>query len=60
VVQRIPIRIAIPAKAGAPQLRAGMSTTVSVDTGYQRPLPGFVRTALNWLGGESAAAASRK
>jgi len=60
VVQRIPIRIAIPAKPGAPQLRAGMSTTVSIDTGYQRPLPGFVRIALNWLGVKSAAAASRE
>jgi membrane fusion protein (multidrug efflux system) len=56
VVQRIPVRIAIPEQPDMPQLRAGMSTTVSIDTGYQRPLPGFVRTAMNWFSGSAAAA----
>jgi len=60
VVQRIPVRIAIPSRADAPKLRSGMSTTVSIDTGYQRPLPRFVRTALNWLGGTTAVAADRE
>jgi len=60
VVQRIPIRISIPSGPDAPPLRSGMSTTVEIDTGHQRPLPGFVRTALNWLGGPFAAAADRK
>ena len=58
VVQRIPVRIAIDTEPGAPQIRAGMSTTVSIDTGYQRPLPGLIRTALNWLQGTAPAAAA--
>ncbi|MEJ2761563.1 MAG: HlyD family secretion protein [Gammaproteobacteria bacterium] len=58
VVQRIPVRIAIHTEPGTPQIRAGMSTTVSIDTGYHRPLPGFVRTALNWLEGAPAPAAA--
>lgn len=58
VVQRIPIRIAIHAGPDAPSLRAGMSTTVEIDTGYQRPLPGILRTVLNWLPGMSVRAAT--
>ena len=58
VVQRIPIRIAIHAGPDAPSLRAGMSTTVEIDTGYQRPLPGILRTVLNWLPGISTRAAA--
>ena len=49
VVQRIPVRIAIAAEAGAPALRSGMSTWVEIDTGRQRPLPDFVRHALDWV-----------
>jgi membrane fusion protein (multidrug efflux system) len=58
VVQRIPIRIAINTGPDAPTLRAGMSTTVTIDTGYQRPLPGIVRTVLNWLPGMTVRAAA--
>lgn len=36
VVQRIPVRIEIAALAGAPVLRAGMSTRVTIDTGRTR------------------------
>jgi len=36
VVQRIPVRIAVQQHEGQPPLRAGMSSTVSVDTGHQR------------------------
>jgi len=50
VVQRLPVRVAVEPKPGAPSLRAGMSTSVEVDTGWRRPLPGFVRAALAWLG----------
>ncbi|MGD9601803.1 MAG: HlyD family secretion protein [Gammaproteobacteria bacterium] len=50
VVQRIPMRIAVETNGSDPALRAGMSTTVEIDTGHRRPLPGFVRTALSWLG----------
>jgi membrane fusion protein (multidrug efflux system) len=50
VVQRLPVRVAVAPQPGAPPLRAGMSTSVEVDTGWRRPLPGFVRAALAWLG----------
>ena len=36
VVQRVPVRIAIEDTAGRPPLRAGMTVTVSVDTGRER------------------------
>jgi membrane fusion protein (multidrug efflux system) len=36
VVQRIPVRIAIESQQGMPALRAGMSSTVTVDTRHQR------------------------
>lgn len=36
VVQRIPVRIAIEDTAGRPPLRAGMTVSVSVDTGRER------------------------
>jgi membrane fusion protein (multidrug efflux system) len=38
VVQRIPVRIAIARKPGAPVLRSGMSVDVSIDTGHRRSL----------------------
>ena len=50
VVQRIPVRIAIEQWDGAPALRAGMSTTVSIDTRHHRVLPEFLNTLLSWLG----------
>lgn len=59
VVQRIPVRIAVDSAENAPQLRAGMSTEVEIDTHYQRKLP----TALSWLGfltGETTAQASTR
>jgi membrane fusion protein (multidrug efflux system) len=36
VVQRIPVRIAIERKDGDPELRAGMSVEVEIDTGHRR------------------------
>ena len=50
VVQRVPVRIPVLPRAGAPVLRAGMSATVEIDTGYERPLPGVVRSALALVG----------
>jgi membrane fusion protein (multidrug efflux system) len=50
VVQRIPVRLEIVPRAGQPPLRAGMSATIEIDTGYQRPLPGLVKSALAWIG----------
>ena len=49
VVQRIPVRIEIEAAQSDPPLRAGMSVLVKIDTGYERPVPDFVRTVLAWL-----------
>lgn len=37
VVQRIPVRVAIEPRPGAPQLRAGMSVDVEIDTGPHHP-----------------------
>ena len=36
IVQRVPIRVAIDRKAGDPELRAGMSVAVDIDTGHRR------------------------
>ena len=57
VVQRIPMRIAVSTNGEDPALRAGMSTTVEIDTGRRRPLPGFVQTALSWFGASPTVAA---
>jgi membrane fusion protein (multidrug efflux system) len=38
VVQRIPVRIGIDRKPGAPTLRSGMSVSVEIDTGHRRSL----------------------
>ncbi len=50
VVQRIPVRIAIFPRPEAPQLRAGMSATVEIDSGHERALPGVVNSALALVG----------
>jgi membrane fusion protein (multidrug efflux system) len=46
VAQRIPVRIAIEWREGDPELRAGMSALVDIDTQYERPAPGWLRTLL--------------
>jgi membrane fusion protein (multidrug efflux system) len=46
VAQRIPVRIAIEIEAGDPELRAGMSAIVGIDTGHERPAPAWVRALL--------------
>jgi membrane fusion protein (multidrug efflux system) len=38
ITQRVPLRIRIEAQPGQPPLRAGLSTTVRIDTGHQRRL----------------------
>ncbi|MBN1239589.1 MAG: HlyD family secretion protein [Gammaproteobacteria bacterium] len=50
VIQRIPVRVAVRRGVNDPPLRTGMSATVSVDTGRERPLP-----ALPWLAGDAVA-----
>ena len=49
VVQRVPVRIALDEPTSLP-LKAGLSVGVDVDTGFVRPLPTFLRTALDTLG----------
>jgi hypothetical protein len=40
------VRIAIEWREGDPELRAGMSALVDIDTQYERPAPGWLRTLL--------------
>ena len=51
VVQRVPVRIKVGQPPGKPQLRAGMTVTVAVDTGRPRGLPRVVRKLVDagWL-----------
>lgn len=49
VVQRIPVRLRIIPQDDAPDLRAGMSVAVAIDTGFERPLPEFVSKARAWI-----------
>ena len=49
VVQRVPVRIALDEPTSLP-MKAGLSVGVDVDTGFVRPLPAFLRTALDTLG----------
>jgi len=51
VVQRIPVRIKVEQPSGKPQLRAGMTVTVRVDTGRPRGLPRVVQKLVDdgWL-----------
>ncbi|WP_200808410.1 HlyD family secretion protein [Tistlia consotensis] len=60
VVQRIPVRIAVEADPDGPQLRAGMSTWVQVDTGRSRTLADLVSPVLKLLGVETATATASK
>ncbi len=46
IVQRVPVQFGIELRAGDPPLRAGMTVTVSVDTGRSRGLPDLVRRLL--------------
>ena len=51
VVQRIPVRIKVEQPPGKPQLRAGMTVAVTVDTGRPRGLPRVVQKLVDdgWL-----------
>lgn len=48
VVQRIPVRIALDDQHGDPPLRAGMSVSAEVDTGYHRRGPGLFEPLVSW------------
>jgi membrane fusion protein, multidrug efflux system len=56
VTQRIPVRIAVQVGRNDPELRVGMSANISIDTGYERPAPSFVRALLPNRPGFAAAA----
>ena len=49
VVQRIPLRIKVNANVDDPPLRAGMSTTVEIDTKQQRHIPHVLHVVLDWF-----------
>jgi membrane fusion protein (multidrug efflux system) len=51
VVQRVPVRIKVEQPPGKPQLRAGMTVNVTVDTGRPRGLPRTVQKLVDagWL-----------
>ena len=49
IVQRVPVRLEIAPQPDAPPLRAGMSVAVSIDTGYERPLPEVLSSARAWI-----------
>ena len=51
VVQRLPVRLDIEIPADAPQIRAGMTATVSVDTGEERKLDPRIEHIINLTGG---------
>lgn len=42
ITQRLPLRIKLDAQPGMPQLRAGLSATVEIDTGHRRQLLGAI------------------
>jgi membrane fusion protein (multidrug efflux system) len=46
VVQRIPVQLDIVGSDEHPPLRAGMTATISIDTGHKRQLPALVRNLL--------------
>ena len=56
VVQRVPVRIAVDAGDNMPELRAGMSTEVEIDTHHQREIPAFAATVMSWVGVNQAEA----
>ena len=53
VVQRLPVRLRLEIAADAPELRAGMSVIVEIDTQHRRPMPRWVRSL---IGGPDATA----
>jgi membrane fusion protein, multidrug efflux system len=59
VVQRLPVRVGIDRFDPDASLHAGLSATVEVDTGYNRPLLGRVERLFSWFGGATTQAAER-
>jgi membrane fusion protein, multidrug efflux system len=59
VVQRLPVRISLDRFEPDAPLHAGLSVTVEVDTGYDRPLLDRVERLFSWLAGSTTQAAER-
>jgi len=49
VVQRLPVRLEITDPNDIPNLRAGMSVTVDIDTGHKRQLPATLGSVFTWV-----------
>lgn len=52
VVQRVPVRLEILENGNGPELRAGMSVVVTIDTQHERDLPPFVKSAVALIQGK--------
>jgi len=52
VVQRVPVRLEILENGKGPELRAGMSVVVTIDTQHERDLPPFVKSAVALIQGK--------
>ena len=48
VVQRLPVRLTVVAPQENLALRAGMTATISIETGYKRQLPPIIKQALGF------------
>lgn len=56
VVQRVPVRIDLEPTAGNPPLRAGMTASIAIDTGRERPLVTAAREAMEFWRSDRAQA----
>ncbi len=54
VVQRVPVKLRLKLPPGLPQLRAGMTATVSIDTGHERELGALIKRVLAGNDGRDA------
>jgi len=60
VVQRLPVRLKLVALPGQPPLRAGMSVTVTIDTGQKRQMPHWASALTFWAAAGPGPAAGSK
>ncbi|TCZ63192.1 HlyD family secretion protein [Roseicella aquatilis] len=56
VVQRLPVKIRLEPFPGEPPLRAGLTATVSIDTGRQRRFEDVAVAVAGWFRGQASAA----